>query len=65
MGWDLFVEEKKCAGEYERGNLRCVSPSQRHLREKCWKNVIFYTCISGGAEYEETWWEGWGCGCSN
>lgn len=28
--------------------LRRVSRSQRHLREECWKNVIFYTCISGG-----------------
>lgn len=30
--------------------LRRVSLSQSHLREECWKNVIFYTCISGGEE---------------
>ena len=29
-------------------NVRRVSPCQSHLRERCWKNVIFHTAISGG-----------------
>lgn len=45
----MFIK-KWCSwgGIYERRNACCVNICQGHFREKCWKNVIFHTYISGG-----------------
>lgn len=37
-----------CEGCMKGRNGRRVSPCQSYLREKCWKNTIFHTAISGG-----------------
>ena len=46
-GEEEVVCSKMWGEKYERRNLRCVRPRQSHLREKCWENLTFYTCISG------------------
>lgn len=50
MGANLFIKNGGGGGGgvYERRNACCVNICQGHLREKCWKNVIFHTYISGG-----------------
>ncbi len=37
-----------CEGYMKGRNGRRVSPCQSYLGEKCWKNTIFHTAISGG-----------------
>lgn len=37
-----------CEGCMKGRNGRRVSPCQSYLGEKCWKNTIFHTAISGG-----------------
>lgn len=54
-----------CEGCMKGRNGRRVSPCQSYLGEKCWKNTIFHTAISGGwrengenkTEDEKVW--GW------